>query len=138
MSSSLGGNCMGGIILFDGVCNFCDSSVQFIIKYDHAAYFQFASIQSDAGQALLAQYEIPENIDSVIVIEHGKVYFESTAALKICRRLNSFWPVCYVFILIPPFIRNIMYRLFAKNRYRLFGRKESCLLPTPSQRKRFL
>ncbi|MFE3575086.1 thiol-disulfide oxidoreductase DCC family protein [Lysinibacillus sp. NPDC059133] len=129
---------MGGIILFDGVCNFCDSSVQFIIKHDQAAYFQFASIQSDVGQALLAQYEIPGNIDSVLLIEHGKVYFESTAALKICRRLDSFWPVCYVFILIPPPIRNIMYRLFAKNRYRLFGRKESCILPTPSQRKRFL
>lgn len=129
---------MGGIILFDGVCNFCDSSVQFIIKHDQAAYFQFASIQSDAGQALLAQYEIPGNIDSVLLIEHEKVYFESTAALKICRRLDSFWPVCYVFIFIPPPIRNIMYRLFAKNRYRLFGRKESCLLPTPAQRKRFL
>lgn len=129
---------MGGIILFDGVCNFCDSSVQFIIKYDQAAYFQFASIQSDAGQALLAQYEVPENIDSVILIEEGKVYFESTAALKICRRLDSFWPVCYIFVIIPSFIRNKMYRLFAKNRYRLFGRKEVCLLPTPSQRKRFL
>ncbi|MGE7927558.1 thiol-disulfide oxidoreductase DCC family protein [Lysinibacillus sp. YR326] len=129
---------MGGIILFDGVCNFCDSSVQFIIKYDQAAYFQFASIQSDAGQALLAQYEVPENIDSVILIEHGKVYFESAAALKICRRLDSFWPVCYIFVMIPSFIRNKMYRLFAKNRYRLFGRKEVCLLPTPSQRKRFL
>ncbi|MGE7910074.1 thiol-disulfide oxidoreductase DCC family protein [Lysinibacillus xylanilyticus] len=129
---------MGGIILFDGVCNFCDSSVQFIIKYDQAAYFQFASIQSDAGQALLAQYEVPENIDSVILIEQGKVYFESTAALKICRRLDSFWPVCYIFVIIPSFIRNKMYRLFAKNRYRLFGRKEVCLLPTPSQRKRFL
>ncbi|MFF2794767.1 thiol-disulfide oxidoreductase DCC family protein [Lysinibacillus xylanilyticus] len=129
---------MGGIILFDGVCNFCDSSVQFIIKYDQAAYFQFASIQSDAGQALLAQYEVPENIDSVILIEQGKVYFESTAALKICRRLDSFWPVCYIFVMIPSFIRNKMYRLFARNRYRLFGRKEVCLLPTPSQRKRFL
>ncbi|MEY9970115.1 putative DCC family thiol-disulfide oxidoreductase YuxK [Lysinibacillus sp. RC46] len=129
---------MGGIILFDGVCNFCDSSVQFIIKYDQAAYFQFASIQSEAGQALLAQYEVPENIDSVILIEQGKVYFESTAALKICRRLDSFWPVCYILIMIPPSIRNTMYRLFAKNRYRLFGRKEVCLLPTPSQRNRFL
>lgn len=129
---------MGGIILFDGVCNFCDSSVQFIIKYDQAAYFQFASIQSDAGQALLAQYEVSENIDSVILIEQGKVYFESTAALKICRRLDSFWPVCYIFVMIPSFIRNKMYRLFARNRYRLFGRKEVCLLPTPSQRKRFL
>lgn len=129
---------MGGIILFDGVCNFCDSSVQFIIKYDQTAYFQFAAIQSDAGQTLIAQYEVPENIDSVMLIEHGKVYFESTAALKICRRLDSFWPVCYIFILIPPFIRNIIYRMFAKNRYRLFGRKEICLLPTPSQLKRFL
>ncbi|MFJ6208235.1 thiol-disulfide oxidoreductase DCC family protein [Lysinibacillus sp. NPDC092081] len=129
---------MGGIILFDGVCNFCDSSVQFIIKYDQAAYFQFAAIQSDAGQALLAQYEVPENIDSVMLIEHGKVYFESTAALKICRRLDSVWPVYYIFIMIPPSIRNKMYRLFAKNRYRLFGRKEMCLLPTPSQLKRFL
>ncbi|MGA3598708.1 thiol-disulfide oxidoreductase DCC family protein [Lysinibacillus agricola] len=129
---------MGGIILFDGVCNFCDSSVQFIIKHDQGAYFQFASIQSDAGQALLAQYEVPENIDSVILFEHGNTYFESTAALKICRRLDSFWPVCYVFILIPSCIRNMMYRIFAKNRYRLFGQKEMCLLPTPSQRKRFL
>ncbi|MGY3188695.1 thiol-disulfide oxidoreductase DCC family protein [Lysinibacillus sp. TE18511] len=129
---------MGGIILFDGVCNFCDSSVQFIIKHDQGAYFHFASIQSDAGQALLAQYEVPENIDSVILFEHGKAYFESTAALKICRRLDSFWPVCYVFILIPSCIRNRMYRIFAKNRYRLFGQKEMCLLPTPSQRKRFL
>jgi len=129
---------VGGIILFDGVCNFCDSSVQFIIKYDQAAYFQFASIQSEAGQALLAQYEVPENIDSVILIEQGKVYFESTAALKICRRLDGFWPVCYILIMIPPSIRNTMYRLFAKNRYRLFGRKEECLLPTPSHRKRFL
>ncbi|MFJ7917728.1 MULTISPECIES: thiol-disulfide oxidoreductase DCC family protein [unclassified Lysinibacillus] len=129
---------MGGIILFDGVCNFCDSSVQFIIKYDKVEYFQFASIQSEAGQALLAQYKVPENIDSVILIEQGKVYFESTAALKICRRLDSFWPVNYIFIIIPPSIRNKMYRLFAKNRYRLFGRKEVCLLPTSSQRKRFL
>lgn len=129
---------MGGIILFDGVCSFCDRSVQFIIKYDQAAYFQFASIQSDIGQALLAQYEVPENIDSVILIEHGKVYFESAAALKICKRLDSIFPVCYIFILIPPAMRNKMYRLFAKNRYRLFGQKEKCLLPTPSQRKRFL
>lgn len=129
---------MGGIILFDGVCNFCDRSVQFIIKYDQSAYFQFASIQSDVGQTLLAQYGVPENIDSVILIEHGKAYFESTAALKICKRLDSFRPVCYIFILFPPSIRNIMYRMFAKNRYRLFGQNEKCLLPTPSQRKRFL
>lgn len=129
---------MGGIILFDGVCNFCDSSVQFIIKHDQAAYFQFASIQSDIGQALLAKYNVLENVDSVILIEHGRVYAESTAALRISRKLDGFWPICYLFTLVPPFFRNSVYRIVAKNRYRLFGQKKVCLLPTPSQQKRFL
>lgn len=129
---------MGGIILFDGICNFCDSSVQFIIRYDQAAYFQFASIQSDVGQALLAKYNVSENVDSVILIEHGKAYVESTAALRISRKLDGLWPICYLFILVPPFLRNTVYRLVAKNRYRLFGQKKICLLPTSSQQKRFL
>ncbi|EON71398.1 thiol-disulfide oxidoreductase DCC family protein [Lysinibacillus sphaericus] len=129
---------MAGVILFDGVCNFCHSSVQFVIKRDQAAYFQFASIQSEVGQEILATYKVPGNIDSVILVEHGKAYFESTAALKISRRLDGLWPSCYAFIVIPPFIRNVVYRKFAKNRYRLFGKKEACLLPTPTQRKRFL
>ncbi len=129
---------MGGIILFDGICNFCDSSVQFIIRYDQAAYFQFASIQSDVGQALLAKYNVSENVDSVILIEHGEAYVESTAALRISRKLDGLWPICYLFILVPPFLRNIVYRLVAKNRYRLFGQKKICLLPTSSQQKRFL
>ncbi|WP_155591767.1 thiol-disulfide oxidoreductase DCC family protein [Lysinibacillus cavernae] len=129
---------MGGIILFDGVCNFCDSTVQFIIKHDRAGYFQFASLQSDVGQALLAQYNIPKNIDSVILIEQGKASIESAAALKICRKLDRLWPCFYVLILVPPFIRNALYRQFAKHRYRLFGQKQQCLLPTPSQRQRFL
>ncbi|KUF34977.1 MULTISPECIES: DCC1-like thiol-disulfide oxidoreductase family protein [unclassified Lysinibacillus] len=129
---------MAGIILFDGICNFCDSTVQFIIKHDEAGYFQFASLQSDIGQALLNQYNIPKNIDSVILIEQGNVSLESTAALNICRKLDGLWPCFYAFILVPPFIRNALYRLFAKQRYRLFGQKSECLLPTPSQRRRFL
>lgn len=129
---------MGGIILFDGVCNFCDSSVQFIIKHDQAAYFQFASIQSDIGQALLAKYNVSENVDSVVLIEHGKAYVKSTAALRISRNLDGFWPIFYLFILVPPFLRNCVYRAVAKNRYRLFGQKKMCTLPTPSQQKRFL
>lgn len=129
---------MGGIILFDGVCNFCDSTVQFIIKRDQAGYFQFASLQSDIGQNILAQFNISKNIDSVILIEHEQVFFESTAALKICKKLDRLWPCFYLFILVPPFIRNALYRLFAKQRYRLFGQKSECLLPTPSQRQRFL
>ncbi|WP_445477901.1 thiol-disulfide oxidoreductase DCC family protein [Lysinibacillus irui] len=129
---------MGGIILFDGVCNFCDSTVQFIIKRDQAGYFQFASLQSDISQNLLAQFNISKTIDSVILIEHEQVFFESTAALKICKKLDRLWPCLYLFILVPPFIRNALYRLFAKYRYRLFGQKSECLLPTPSQRQRFL
>ncbi|ACA41410.1 thiol-disulfide oxidoreductase DCC family protein [Lysinibacillus sp. fkY74-1] len=129
---------MRGIILFDGICNFCDSSVQFIIKHDQAGYFQFASLQSDVGQTLLRQFKISENIDSVILIENGKAYVESTAALKICRNLEKIWLCYYLFILVPPIIRNALYRRFAKHRYRLFGTKKECLLPTPSQRQRFL
>lgn len=129
---------MGGIILFDGICNFCNSSVQFIIKRDRAAFFKFASIQSEVGQALLEQYKVPANINSVIYIEQGKVYVESTAALNITRHLDGLWPVFYVLIAIPPCIRNTAYQLFAKNRYRLFGQKQACLLPSSSQRERFL
>ena len=129
---------MSGIILFDGVCNFCDSSVQFIMKRDKAAYYQFASIQSEAGQALFAKYKIPTEVDSVILIEDGRVYTDSTAALKICRHLDGAWQLFYVLLAVPPFIRNLFYRLFAKNRYRLFGQKEACMLPTAEQRNRFL
>ncbi|KOS67869.1 thiol-disulfide oxidoreductase [Lysinibacillus contaminans] len=129
---------MSGILLFDGVCNFCDSSVQFIMKRDKAAYFQFASIQSEAGQALFAKYKIPTEVDSVILIEDGRVYTESTAALKICRHLDGAWQLFYALLVVPPFIRNLFYRLFAKNRYRLFGQKEACMLPTAEQRNRFL
>lgn len=129
---------MSGILLFDGVCNFCNSSVQFIIKRDKNAYFRFASIQSDAGQALLAQYKISTEIDSVILIEGSQAYTESTAALKVCRHLDGAWQLFYVLLLLPPFMRNFFYRLFAKNRYRLFGQKEACMLPTAEQRARFL
>lgn len=129
---------MSGIILFDGICNFCDSSVQFIIKRDKAAYFRFASIQSEVGQRLLKEYKIPADVDSVILIEDGRAYMESTAPLKICRHLDGAWQLFYVLLVVPPFVRNFFYRLFAKNRYRFFGQKEVCMLPTTKQRQRFL
>lgn len=129
---------MSAIILFDGVCNFCEGSVQFIIKRDKAAYFQFASIQSKIGQELLSQFKVPTDIDSVILIEQGKAYTESTAALKISRHLNRFWFLCYPLILLPRFIRDFFYRVIAKNRYRLFGKSDTCMLPTATQRHRFL
>lgn len=129
---------MSGILLFDGVCHFCNSSVQFIIKRDQAAYFRFASLQSEAGQALLAQYNIPTDVDSVILIENGRAYTESTAALKVCRQLDGAWKLFYGLLIIPPFIRNYFYRLFAKKRIRLFGQTDACMLPTTKQRTRFL
>ena len=128
---------MGGIILFDGVCNFCDASVQFIIKRDPHGYFQFASIQSEVGQELLTQYPVPA-VDSLILIENGTVFVKSTAALKIARRLNGGWPLAYSTIIVPPLIRHALYDVVAKNRYKWFGKKDACMLPTKEQRKRFL
>ncbi|MGN7476768.1 thiol-disulfide oxidoreductase DCC family protein [Solibacillus silvestris] len=129
---------MKHIVLFDGECNFCDASVQFIIMRDRKALFQFASLQSDVGAALLKQYEVPENTDSIVFVEDGKYYTESTAALKIARNLSGLWKLFYAFIVVPKPVRDLVYRRIAKNRYKWFGKKQECLLPSPEQRKRFL
>lgn len=123
------------IILFDGVCNFCDSSVQFMMKRDAGA-FHFASLQSAAGEQLVAQYELA-GIDSVVLIEDGRAYTKSTAALRIARHLG-WWRIFYAFVIIPAPMRDVVYTAFAKNRYRLFGKKDVCKLPTASERARFI
>jgi len=128
---------MERIVLFDGVCNFCNSSVQFIINRDPLGKFQFASQQSDIGEKLMAQHHSPDT-DSIVYIEDGKVYTKSTAALRIAKQLSGAWPACFSFILIPSPIRNTVYDLIAKNRYRWFGKRDSCMIPPPSIRKRFL
>lgn len=129
---------MHPVILFDGVCNFCDASVQFILKRDPNEIFHFASLQSDAGQELLGKYKVPDDVDSMILIENEKVYYKSSAALRISRHLQGVWKLFYAFIILPAPIRNAMYDLIAKNRYKWFGQKESCMLPPPNVRKRFL
>lgn len=129
---------MGEIVLFDGVCNFCDSSVNFIIARDREAYFKFAPLQSAAGQELRAKYDLDESIDSIILIEGDAAYTQSTAALRIVRRLSGLWRLLYGFIIVPKPIRDFFYRLFARNRYRLFGKKDVCMVPTPDVRARFL
>jgi predicted DCC family thiol-disulfide oxidoreductase YuxK len=127
------------IILFDGVCNFCDSSVQFVLKRDKKAYFNFASLQSEIGQELLEKHKIPKDkFESLVLIENDKAYLFSTGALRIARKLNGAWPLFYGFIIIPPFIRDFFYKLIANNRYRLFGKKEECMIPRPEWRSRFL
>ncbi|MEH7884211.1 thiol-disulfide oxidoreductase DCC family protein [Bacillus sp. JJ1609] len=129
---------MHPVILFDGVCNFCDASVQFILNRDPKGIFQFASLQSEAGQNLVKKHNVPADVDSMILIEDDKVYYKSTAALRISRHLQGAWKWLYGFIIVPSPMRNIVYNLIAKNRYKWFGQKESCMLPPPNIRKRFL
>jgi predicted DCC family thiol-disulfide oxidoreductase YuxK len=130
---------MSAIVLFDGVCNFCNGSVNFIIKRDKENYFKFAPLQSKIGEELLQKYEIDKaETDSVILIEDEKAYTHSTAALRIARKLNGVWSWLYAFIIVPRGLRDFLYRLFAKNRYRLFGKQDACMMPTPEIRQRFL
>lgn len=127
------------IILFDGVCNFCNGAVNFIIERDPEGYFKFAPLQSEIGEKLIAEHGINKaETDSVILIEDGKAYTRSTAALRVSRKLPGAWSWLYGFWVVPKFIRDIVYKLFAKYRYKMFGKQEACMLPTPEIRARFL
>ncbi len=127
------------IILFDGVCNFCNSAVNFTIKRDKKKIIFFAPLQTTAGQALLQQYNLPaDEMQSFVFIDNGKAYTRSTAALKVCRYLRRLWPLCYVFIIVPGFIRDVIYNWIAKNRYKWFGVLDQCMIPSPEVKARFL
>lgn len=127
------------IVLFDGVCSFCNSSVMFLIKRDHSELLSFSSLQSSYGQKLLEEFNLPKNdFDSFIYITNGKVYSKSTAALKIARKLSFPYNLLYGFILIPIPIRDKVYSIIARNRYRLFRKKTLCEIPPEHIRKRFL
>ena len=129
---------MNQIILFDGVCQFCDKSVQFILKRDLNGKFLFSSLQSDTGIQLRKDYHIPEELDSIILIEGEKYHSKSTAALKIVRELRGGWKWLYIFIVIPRPIRDVVYDFVARNRLKWFGEKTACELPPPEVRKRVL
>jgi len=127
------------IILFDGVCNLCANSVRFIIRNDPNQHFRFASQQSDIGKELLTKYHIDVNkTDSLVLIEKGKIYQKSTAALRIAKQLSLAWSLMYAFIIVPTFIRNPIYDFIAANRYKWFGKKEACWIPTPALKNLFL
>ena len=127
------------IILFDGICNFCNSAVNFTIKRNTKANIRFAPMQSEAGQKLLQQYDLPlDDLQSFIFIENGELYKQSTAALKVCRHLKGLWPLCYGLIIIPKFIRDGIYNWIAKNRYKWFGVRQQCMIPAPEVKTRFL
>lgn len=130
---------MGAIVLFDGVCNFCNGAVNFVINRDKAGYFKFAPLQSEVGERLISEHKIDKaETDSVILVEDGKVYTHSTAALRIGRKLDGAWRLLYGFVVVPRLLRDFVYKFFAKNRYRMFGKQDACMLPTPEIRARFL
>ncbi|MEO6254260.1 MAG: thiol-disulfide oxidoreductase DCC family protein [Ferruginibacter sp.] len=127
------------IILFDGICNFCNSAVNFVIKKNAKANILFAPMQSAGGQKLLKQYNLPAgDMQSFVFIENGIAYKRSTAALRVCRHLKGLWPLCYGLIIVPRFIRDAIYNWIAKNRYKWFGVRQECMIPTPEVKARFL
>ena len=127
------------IVLFDGVCDLCESSVQFILLRDTAAYFKFASLQSNFAQEILLQQGLATtHFDSIVLLQNGKIFQRSDAALRIAKHLSGGWKLLYVFIVIPRFVRDAMYNFIATNRYRWFGKKNECMLPKPEWRNRFL
>lgn len=127
------------LILFDGVCNLCSGFVQFVIARDKNGYFRFGSLQSEEARPYLEKCRLPESaLTSVVLYENGRCYTRSAAALRIFKKLNGGWPIFYGFILIPEFIRDRVYNFIATNRYRWFGKQESCWLPTPELKNRFL
>jgi len=123
------------VILFDGYCNLCSRSVQLVLKHDRKAKFRFASLQSEYGKALLQKHQLPtESFGTFVLIEDDKIYLKSTAALRVVKSLSGMWPVLYAAIIIPRFIRDAVYGLVARNRYRWFGKRNSCWMPEGSDR----
>jgi predicted DCC family thiol-disulfide oxidoreductase YuxK len=126
------------IVLFDGVCNVCNAAVSFIIDRDPSGAFEFASLQSGVGRELAEQHGIGPTIDTMALIEGDRAYTESTAALRVARRLRGPWPALYALVVVPRVVRDWLYRFFASHRYAWFGKTEACRVPTPDIRRRFL
>lgn len=127
------------IILFDGICNFCNGGVNFILKQDKKNRFRFAPLQSSAGQEALKQFNLStKDFDSFVLLESSKVYQKSSAFLKVMNQLPWYWKWVQVFWIVPKFLRNGVYDVIARNRYKWFGKKNECMIPKPEIRSRFL
>lgn len=126
------------IVLFDGECSFCNSSVNFIIRHDKKDQFRFATLQSEIGKSITKKFNINDTIDSIILIENEKIYLRSTAVLRISKHLNGIYPLLYIFIAIPPFVRDFIYDLIAKNRKSWFVKKETCLMVSEEIKGKFI
>jgi predicted DCC family thiol-disulfide oxidoreductase YuxK len=126
------------VILFDGVCNLCNGAVNFIIRRDVQKKFRFAALQSDAGKKLREKFSIRPDVETILLISDGQVHKMSGAVLRIARELSFPYSLLYGFIIVPPFIRNAVYKYIARKRYQWFGKQESCMMPTPDITERFL
>ena len=127
------------VILFDGVCNLCNRSVQFIINRDPSGIFRFAPLQSETGKNLLSKFDLPnDKFDSIILVENNEYYLRSTAALKILQRLGALWKIVYVFMLVPRPVRDYIYDIVARNRYKWYGKRAQCMIPSEDIKGRFL
>ena len=128
-----------GIVLFDGVCNFCNRFVNFVIHRNTSENFKFSALQSEMGQKILREIGMPkDNLFSLILIENGRVWTKSSAMLRILQDLPGLWPTTYILFIIPRIIRDSVYNLIARNRYILIGRSDACSIPSPEERKHFL
>ena len=125
----------GPVILFDGICNLCTGSVQFVIERDSRKQFRFASLQSPAAERLVGRRD---HLETVVLVENGEVYRKSTAALRIARRLDGAWPLLAALFVVPRFLRDAVYEWIGRRRYRMFGKREACWVPSAELAERFL
>lgn len=127
------------IVLFDGVCNLCNASVQYIMKRERKPTWKFASLQSETGKALLKKYGLENRgIDSIVLITEGKAYTKSGAVLRLTKRMKGLYPLLFGFILVPPFVRDAVYDWIARDRYKWYGKQDSCMIPSPELKARFV
>ncbi|MBK8426079.1 MAG: thiol-disulfide oxidoreductase DCC family protein [Lewinellaceae bacterium] len=127
------------VLLFDGVCNLCNASVQWVLLHDRKGIFQFAALQSETGQNLLRKWGRPtHDFDSVVLVDGDRLLLHSDVPLEIVRRIGGAWQVLYVFKIIPRPLRNAVYRWVARNRFRWFGRRAECMLPRKEWKERFI
>ncbi|HJW17836.1 MAG TPA: thiol-disulfide oxidoreductase DCC family protein [Flavisolibacter sp.] len=127
------------VILFDGVCNLCNGAIKFVLRHDKKGIFRFASLQSEAGKRLLATHDLDaREMNSFFLIERGKVYKKSAAALKVVNYFAWYWKELQILRIVPYFLRDAIYDFIAANRYKWFGKRDQCMVPTPDLQKRFL
>ena len=126
------------VIFFDGVCNLCNASVQFVIEHDKENYFKFSALQGDYAKEVLPRFNVnPRGLTSTLLLEDGKLYTKSSSALRVAKKLKGFWPLLYGFNIVPKFIRDWVYDIVAKNRYKWWGKQKNCYVPTPELKNKF-